>query len=67
MSIPIPTILRPTVYNLYAAIFDANVSEAEKPLEEYRSIGEFFARRLKPGVRPVCRHVDMVRLLQALV
>ena len=27
--------------------------EAEKPLAEYRTLNEFFARRLKPGTRPI--------------
>jgi phosphatidylserine decarboxylase len=27
--------------------------DAEKPLAEYRSVDEFFARRLKPGARPI--------------
>lgn len=37
----------------FAWIFNINLGEAEKPYTEYPSIGEFFVRRLKPGVRPV--------------
>ncbi|GIL51913.1 hypothetical protein Vafri_7825 [Volvox africanus] len=29
------------------------VEEAEKPVEEYGTLQEFFARRLKPGLRPI--------------
>jgi len=38
---------------LFAKIFKINVDEAEKPLNQYPSLGEFFVRRLKPGLRPV--------------
>ncbi len=30
-----------------------DMDEAEKPLAEYKSIGDLFIRRLKPGVRPL--------------
>jgi phosphatidylserine decarboxylase len=33
--------------------FDVDASEAEKPLDRYGSLDEFFARRLRPGVRPI--------------
>ena len=29
-------------------------NEAEKPLSEYQSFNEFFARKLKAGARPIC-------------
>lgn len=32
---------------------DIDVDEAEKDLKTYRSFNEFFARRLRPGSRPV--------------
>lgn len=37
----------------FAARYGAAVEEAEKPLEEYTSILDFFTRRLKPGLRPL--------------
>lgn len=37
----------------FAARYGVAVDEAEKPLEEYLSILDFFTRRLKPGIRPV--------------
>lgn len=37
----------------FAQLFSINVDEAEKPINEYKNIGDFFARRLKPGVRPI--------------
>jgi phosphatidylserine decarboxylase len=27
--------------------------DSEKPLEEYKTLQEFFARRLRPGMRPI--------------
>jgi len=48
----IPPGLRRKLIGGFAARFGADVSEAEKPVEEYRSILEFFTRRLKPGLRP---------------
>lgn len=32
-----------------------DASEAERPLSEYRSLDDFFTRRLKPGARPIDR------------
>jgi len=37
----------------FAKTYDINVGEAEKPLSHYSSLGEFFSRKLKPGLRPV--------------
>jgi phosphatidylserine decarboxylase len=36
------------VIKIFADIYRINISEAEKPLEQYKSIGDFFTRRLKP-------------------
>lgn len=33
--------------------YQINFEEAEKSVEEYQSIGDFFVRRLKEGVRPI--------------
>ena len=40
---------------LYVKLFSVNVSEAEMggDLGAYRSLGHFFSRRLRPGLRPV--------------
>ncbi|KGE20743.1 archaetidylserine decarboxylase [Paenibacillus wynnii] len=32
--------------------------QAEKNLEEYRTLNEFFSRRLKPGMRPIATETD---------
>ncbi|BBI35031.1 archaetidylserine decarboxylase [Cohnella abietis] len=37
----------------FAAMYKIPVEDAEKKLEEYRSLNDFFTRRLKPGKRPI--------------
>jgi len=37
----------------FATMYKIPVEEAEKKLEEYRSLNDFFTRRLKPGKRPI--------------
>lgn len=37
----------------FAAMYKIPVDEAEKRLEEYSSLNDFFTRRLKPGKRPI--------------
>jgi phosphatidylserine decarboxylase len=37
----------------FAAMYRIPVEEAEKKLEDYGSLNEFFTRRLKPGKRPI--------------
>ncbi|ABZ85304.1 phosphatidylserine decarboxylase [Heliomicrobium modesticaldum Ice1] len=34
--------------------YGVNLEEAEKSWQEYRSLADFFCRRLKPGMRPIC-------------
>ncbi len=38
---------------VFCYIYNIDVSEAEKDISEYRSIGEFFSRKLKPNLRPL--------------
>ncbi|MBY0316843.1 MAG: archaetidylserine decarboxylase, partial [Bdellovibrionales bacterium] len=37
----------------FAQLVGINTEEAEKPLSEYKNIGEFFSRKLKKGARPI--------------
>lgn len=37
----------------FGNFYKINFNEAEKPLEAYKSIGDFFVRRLKEGLRPL--------------
>src|SRR4051812_32089867 len=38
---------------IFAWFYNINVDEAEKSVGEYNSIGEFFSRRLRKGLRPI--------------
>ncbi|XP_012251862.2 phosphatidylserine decarboxylase proenzyme 1, mitochondrial isoform X3 [Athalia rosae] len=59
-SIPVPLILRPTFYGLYAKAFRANLEEIDLDLTTFPNLVEFFVRPLKDGVRPIAQHVDIV-------
>lgn len=50
----LPVWFRVPGYKLYAYIFGVNLTECEpEDLREYRSMSEFFMRKLKDGMRPV--------------
>jgi len=40
---------------IFAKAYHINLEEAEKAVEEYPTLGEFFIRKLKPGLRPIGR------------
>lgn len=50
-DIPIPRGLRRPVFGGFARAVGIDLAEAEKPLEAYGSLNDFFVRRLKPGAR----------------
>ena len=50
---PVPRPLRRAVYLGYCRVFGARAEDAERPLEDYRTINAFFTRALKPGLRPI--------------
>ncbi|KAJ3551061.1 hypothetical protein NM688_g4942 [Phlebia brevispora] len=52
-SLELPVWARPVGFRLYAWAFGCNLDEVEKDLKEYKSLGDFFYRRLKDGARPV--------------
>ncbi len=45
-------IVRPVI-NWFAKRYKINLDEAEKQLNEYKSLNAFFTRKLKPGIRPL--------------
>ena len=49
----VPRALRTPLYGAYCRITGADPSEAELELADYPSLGAFFVRRLKPGLRPL--------------
>ena len=52
-NIPLPRWLRTFAINVFSTIVGANPAEAALPLDEYGSLGAFFIRDLKAGVRPL--------------
>jgi phosphatidylserine decarboxylase len=48
-NLHITTFLRVPIYSLYAKAFGVNLNEMALPLDAYESLGDFFARPLKPG------------------
>ncbi|XP_042580900.1 phosphatidylserine decarboxylase proenzyme, mitochondrial isoform X4 [Cyprinus carpio] len=54
-QVDLPTWLRKPIFRLYIWTFGVNMKEAAiEDLQHYRNLGEFFRRKLKPQVRPVC-------------
>lgn len=53
MHIRLPQPLATYAIKTFAKMYQIRVDEAEFPLEHYASIGDFFTRRLKSGVRPI--------------
>ena len=54
--------LRGPVYRTYIWAFGCDLDEAAiRDLTHYRNLGEFFRRRLRPGVRPVDSNHSLVR------
>lgn len=52
-SLVLPVWFRPYGFKLYGWIFGCNLDEVPEDLKQYDSLGEFFYRELKPGVRPI--------------
>lgn len=50
---PLPQIIRTFVIKKFAEFYKINLDEAEKNIDQYSSLGDFFVRRLKPGLRPI--------------
>ncbi|XP_041815919.1 phosphatidylserine decarboxylase proenzyme, mitochondrial isoform X1 [Chelmon rostratus] len=60
-GVELPTWLRKPVYSLYIWTFGVNMQEAAvEDLHYYRNLGEFFRRRLKPAVRPLCASSSLI-------
>jgi len=53
VSIPFPKVVSSFLIYQFAQYYKINLEEAEKHYSEYESIGDFFVRKLKPGVRPL--------------
>lgn len=44
----------------FAQRYDVNLAEAEKPIQDYTSLDDFFCRKLKTGARPLCSESNTV-------
>lgn len=53
VHIRLPAFLNKLIIANFAKAYKINLDEAEFPIEKYPSLGEFFVRRLKSGIRPV--------------
>ena len=63
-QLELPVWLRTPAFNLYIWMFSCKLHEAAvEDLTSYRNLSEFFRRQLKPGLRPVNNHSDLVRNL----
>jgi phosphatidylserine decarboxylase len=56
--LPVP--LRNAAYRAFARATGADLDEAELDLRAYSSLGDLFARRLRPGLRPICPEHDAI-------
>jgi len=56
----LPSRLRTLMLSRFARAYGIDVSEAEKPLEQYAGFDDFFTRRLSRGARPVDAATDRV-------
>ena len=56
----LPPGLRTAFLRSFASRYGIDVGEAEKPLEAYTGLQEFFTRRLKAGVRPLPEALEAV-------
>lgn len=53
-SLELPVWFRPYGFKLYSWIFGCNLDEIDpSDLKQYASLGEFFYRKLRHGVRPI--------------
>lgn len=60
-QLELPVMLRRPLLGLYVWMFDCNVEEAmETELKNYKNLGEFFRRILKPDVRLVSIKEELV-------
>ena len=49
----VPKLVRAPAYRAFARAVGADLGETELALSEYDTFGDFFARKLRPGVRPI--------------
>jgi phosphatidylserine decarboxylase len=50
---PVPAGLHQVAMRWFAKQYRVSLDEAEGPIEQYPTFGQFFTRKLKPGLRPI--------------
>lgn len=58
--LPAPPVLHQAAARVFAQAYRVEVEEAERPLSDYPTFGDFFTRRLKPGSRPIAGGDDVI-------
>ncbi|MCU0698391.1 MAG: archaetidylserine decarboxylase [Myxococcaceae bacterium] len=58
--LPVPAPLHQAVMRVFARQYRVALDEAEGPIEQYATFGQFFTRKLKPGLRPIDPAPDAV-------
>ncbi len=53
MHVKLPKPIAQWTIRAFGNYYQINFEEAEKSIDQYDSIGDFFVRRLKPGLRPI--------------
>ena len=53
VHIRLPRFINRYVIAIFAKTYGINLNEAELPYDQYASLGEFFVRKLKKGLRPI--------------
>lgn len=53
VHVPLPGPVGRRSVEWFAKMYDIDMSEAELPIEQYKTIGELFTRKLKTGARPI--------------
>lgn len=51
--LPLPAGIARRAISAFAAHYKIDLAEISRPIEDFRSLGEFFIRDLQPGVRPI--------------
>ncbi|PXF45445.1 Phosphatidylserine decarboxylase proenzyme [Gracilariopsis chorda] len=59
-SIPIPKPLRKHAYTSYCSVTGCDASEVDAQLEDFYSLADFFARRIRQDLRPIDRLADLI-------
>ncbi len=53
VSLSLPGFMARPLIQWFAGRYKINMNEAEKPIDQYKSIQDLFTRKLKPGIRPI--------------